>query len=120
MREALAVADSVALWVSFSDSIRCAFYVMPKSKYKTPTYADTVAACLPPGTATFYHVQNGAGHVVIPWHKITAALGGTIRGAQEYDVYVRIEKVAGLFTYGKTTGEIKAAGKMRVIANRQF
>jgi hypothetical protein len=120
MREGLMVADSVALWCSFSDSIRIAFYVMPKSIYKTPTYADTVAACLPAATATFHHVQNGAGHVIIPWYKITAALGGTIRGAQEYDVYVRIEKIAGLFTYGKTTGQIKAAGKVRIVATRQF
>jgi hypothetical protein len=93
---------------------------MPVSIYKTPTIADTVAACLPAATATFHHVQNGAGHVIIPWSKITAALGGTIRGAQKYDVYVRIEKIAGLFTYGKTTGQVKAAGKVRIVANRSF
>jgi hypothetical protein len=119
MRDGLVKADSVGLFVSFSDSIRMAFYFMPKSKYKTPTIADTVAAVLPPATATYYHSQDGAGQVAIPWYKLKAALTDLTIGALQYDVYVRIVKVAGLHTYGLTASG-KAAGAAVITAGRQF
>jgi hypothetical protein len=112
---AFQIADSVALEASFSDSIRIAFYFIAKSKWDaTPAIGDTVAAVLPAATATFYHVQNGAGHVMIPWYKLKAALTGLTDHFQKYNVYVRIEKIAGLFSYGKTTGETKTPGKVNI------
>jgi hypothetical protein len=112
-------ADSVGLWISFSDSVRCAFYVIPKSVHKAASIPDSGAGLLPPATATSNHVQNGAGHVSIPYYKIKAAITDLKSEALEYNVYVRIEKVAGLHTYG-TASTGKAAGKMTVQPMRHF
>ena len=113
----LVTADSVGLSVSFSDSVRCSFYFMPTQKNKIPTIADTVAAVLPAGTATYYHSQDGSGNVTIPYYKILDALTDLTKDWVKADVYVKIWKVAGLHTYGtSTTG--KSAGTMNVITLR--
>lgn len=118
MADGLMYADSVALHVSFQDSVRASFYFMPKSVYKVPTIADTVAAVLPAATATYYHSQDGAGQVVIPWFRLKAALTNLTAPAPQYDVYVKIWKIAGLHTYGLAASG-KAVKSLNIVAVRQ-
>lgn len=105
-----AQADSFAVEGSFSDSVQVALVIRPRTVYVTPAIQDTTGR-VTPAASHLWHIQNGAGHVVFPWYRIKAlALTDLTNGITKYDVFLRINKVAGLFTYGKTTGEIKAAG----------
>jgi hypothetical protein len=114
MRNGLEYADSIRLFVSFSDSIQVAFYAMPRSVYKIPAIGDTLGRA----TATGMHlwqIQNGAGHVTIPWFRLRAGLTDAVVGGDVIDIYIWISKVAGLHTYG-TASAGKAAGKMVIKA----
>ena len=115
MRDGLQYADSIRLFVSFSDSIQVAFYAMPRSVYKVPTIADTLGRATGTGQH-LWQIQLGAGHVTIPWFRLRTGLTDAVVGGDVIDIYIWINKVAGLYTYGKTTGEVKAAGKMVIKA----
>lgn len=118
MKEGLNIADSLDLWISLSDSIQVAVFIRPWSLYKAFGQSDTTGRVTPAGLH-LWHIQNGAGHVTIPWFRIRGTITDLTKGASRYDVYVWINKVAGLTTYG-TASAGKAAGKMRIIAQRYF
>jgi len=120
MNDGRIFADSVSLWVTFSDSVQAAFLLLPSSPVKRPTPQDTLGRTTP-AAAHLWHIQNGAGHVAIPWFRFRAIGNVTdlYTPAAQYEVWVRISKVSGLHTYG-TASAGKAAGKMTIRAIRQF
>jgi len=118
MRNGLAVADSFALHVAHSDSVVYALVVRPVNSYKAGTSQDTTGR-VTPAAGHLLFTQNGTGVVSYPWFRIRGAITDLTKDAPIYEVWLRINKTAGLHTYG-TASTGKAAGKMTITAVRYY